>query len=150
APCGREARDQHLHEASPACCAGGSPARAGRAPLPGLVAPLAGAGKPHLRKPEHRTALEGRGSDPRCMTTLLSDLRARLSAPVIGPADPSYDEDRTVFLPTIDRRPAAIAQPVNAAEIASVVAVARERSLELAVRSGGHSGAGHGVTEGGI
>jgi FAD/FMN-containing dehydrogenase len=84
------------------------------------------------------------------MTTLLSDLRAELTAPVIGPADPSYDEDRAVFLPAIDRRPAAIAQPVDAAEVAIVVGFARERGLELAIRSGGHSGAGHGVSEGGI
>jgi FAD/FMN-containing dehydrogenase len=84
------------------------------------------------------------------MTTLLSDLRAELTAPVIGPTDPSYDEDRAVFLPTIDRRPAAITQPVDATEVAVVVGFARERGLELAVRSGGHSGAGHGVSDGGI
>jgi FAD/FMN-containing dehydrogenase len=81
---------------------------------------------------------------------LLSELRAELTEPVIGPADPTYDEARTVFLPSIDRRPAAIARPVDATEVAVVVGIARERGLELAVRSGGHSGAGHGVSEGGI
>src|SRR5262245_19998978 len=81
---------------------------------------------------------------------LLSELRAELTEPVIGPADPTYDEARTVFLPSIDRRPAAIARPVDATEVAVVVGIARERRLELAVRSGGHSGAGHGVSEGGI
>ena len=35
-------------------------------------------------------------------------------------------------------------------DIARVIAMARETGLELAVRSGGHSAAGHGVSEGGI
>src|SRR5262245_45125922 len=82
--------------------------------------------------------------------SLLADLRAELTEPAIGPADPSYDEARAVFMPAIDRRPAAIAYPVDAAEVASVVTFARERELELAVRSGGHSGAGHGVSDGGV
>jgi FAD/FMN-containing dehydrogenase len=82
--------------------------------------------------------------------SLLKDLRAALTEPVIGPADSSYDEARAVFSPAIDRRPAAITQPVDAAEVAAVVGFARERELELAIRSGGHSSAGHGVSEGGI
>jgi FAD/FMN-containing dehydrogenase len=80
--------------------------------------------------------------------SLLSDLRAELTEPVIGPADPGYDKARAVFVPTIDRRPVAIARPVDAAEVAAVVAFARERELEPAARSGGHSSAGHGVSEG--
>jgi FAD/FMN-containing dehydrogenase len=40
--------------------------------------------------------------------------------------------------------------PVDANEVSSVVSLARETGLELAVRSGGHSLAGHGVSEGGI
>ena len=50
----------------------------------------------------------------------------------------------------IDRRPAAIVRVADAADVSSVVALARETGMELAVRSGGHSGLGHGVTEGGI
>ena len=50
----------------------------------------------------------------------------------------------------IDRRPAMIARVADAADVARVIALAREHDLELAVRSGGHSPAGHGVSEGGI
>jgi FAD/FMN-containing dehydrogenase len=83
-------------------------------------------------------------------TLLLSGLRAGIAGPVIGPDDDEYEEARQVFFPAFDRRPAAIVRPVDADEVAYVVALARETGLELAVRSGGHSPAGHGVTDGGI
>jgi FAD/FMN-containing dehydrogenase len=69
---------------------------------------------------------------------------------VISPDDPDYDDARTVFYGTIDRRPAAIVRVADATDVARVIAVAREAGLELAVRSGGHSIPGHGVSEGGI
>jgi FAD binding domain/Berberine and berberine like len=68
----------------------------------------------------------------------------------IAPGDAEYDEARTVFPGGIDRRPAAIFRPADAEEVARVIGLARETGLELAVRGGGHSGAGHGVCDGGI
>jgi len=69
---------------------------------------------------------------------------------VIGPDDPDYDRARRVFSGAIDRRPALIVRVADVDDVARVIALARDSGLELAVRSGGHSGAGHGVTEGGI
>ena len=69
---------------------------------------------------------------------------------MIAPEDPRYDEARTVFSGAIDRRPAVIVRVADAGDVAHVIAHARETGAELAVRSGGHSGAGHGVSEGGI
>ena len=43
-----------------------------------------------------------------------------------------------------------IVRAADAADVARVIALARETGAELAVRSGGHSPAGHGVSEGGI
>src|ERR687896_909001 len=80
-------------------------------------------------------------------STLLAD---GLQGRVIEPGHPDYDEARTVFNGAIDRRPSAIVKVANTDDVARVIAHARERGLELAVRSGGHSGAGHGVTDGGI
>jgi FAD/FMN-containing dehydrogenase len=80
-------------------------------------------------------------------STLLAD---GLQGRVIEPGHPAYDEARTVFNGAIDRRPSAIVKVANTDDVARVIAHARERGLELAVRSGGHSGAGHGVTDGGI
>jgi FAD/FMN-containing dehydrogenase len=69
---------------------------------------------------------------------------------VIGPDDSQYDEARTVFYGGIDRRPAVIVRVAHATDVSRAVSLARETGLELAVRSGGHSTAGHGVSEGGI
>jgi FAD/FMN-containing dehydrogenase len=77
-------------------------------------------------------------------------LRASLTGRVITPDDPEYDEARVVVMGGIDRRPRVIVRVANAADVARVVALARETGLELAVRSGGHSGAGHSATDGGI
>jgi FAD/FMN-containing dehydrogenase len=77
-------------------------------------------------------------------------LREAIGGPVIGPEDEDYDRARTVVPGDVDLRPAAIARPRDASEVAAVIGLAREIGLELAVRSGGHSGVGHGVTEGGI
>jgi hypothetical protein len=81
---------------------------------------------------------------------LISELRASLDGRVITPEDAGYDEARTVFYGGIDRRPALIVRPANASHVARVVSLARETGLELAVRSGGHSLAGHSLSEGGI
>ncbi len=79
----------------------------------------------------------------------LPELRAELRGRVIGPEDADYDDARTVFVGGIDRRPAVIVRVADADDVARVVALARETGLELAVRSGGHSNGGHGVSEAG-
>jgi FAD/FMN-containing dehydrogenase len=83
-------------------------------------------------------------------TTPVQRLRAAFDGRVIAPEDAGYDQARGVFYGSFDRRPAAIIRPDDAGEVAGVVALARDSGLELAVRSGGHSLAGHGVSDGGI
>jgi FAD/FMN-containing dehydrogenase len=78
------------------------------------------------------------------------DLRDVLSGQVIAPDDAGYDQARTVFYGGIDRRPAVIVRPTDASDVSQVVSLARETGLELAVRSGGHSLAGHSTSDGGI
>ncbi|HEY7464676.1 MAG TPA: FAD-binding protein, partial [Candidatus Limnocylindria bacterium] len=80
----------------------------------------------------------------------LDALRGSARGTVIGPQDPDYDAARTVQAGGIDRRPAAIVQVADAGDVATVIRLARDTGLELAVRSGGHSGAGHSVSEGGL
>jgi FAD/FMN-containing dehydrogenase len=80
----------------------------------------------------------------------LPRLRAAFEGQVIAPDDPDYDQARALFYGGWDRRPGAIARPVDAAGVARVVTFAADHDLELAVRGGGHSNAGHSTTEGGI
>jgi FAD/FMN-containing dehydrogenase len=80
----------------------------------------------------------------------IPQLRATLKGEVIAPGDAQYDKARTIVSGVYDRHPAVIIRPADASEVSYVVSLARETGLELAVRSGGHSGAGHSVTEGGI
>ena len=80
----------------------------------------------------------------------IPQLRTDLKGQVIAPGDADYDRARTVVTGGIDRRPAVIVKVADIDDVVDVVRLARETGLELAVRSGGHSGAGHSVTEGGI
>lgn len=77
-------------------------------------------------------------------------LRSAFMGQVIGPEDAGYDSARRVFYGGIDRRPAVIIRPVDNDEVSLIVSLARQTGLELAVRSGGHSAAGHSLSEGGI
>jgi hypothetical protein len=82
--------------------------------------------------------------------TSIPELRAVLNGRVIAPDDAGYDEARTVFYGGIDRRPAAIVRVADATDVARVILLARETGLDLAIRSGGHSNAGHSVSDGGL
>jgi FAD/FMN-containing dehydrogenase len=93
-----------------------------------------------------------RSNSPETNPTAISipKLRTALNGRVITPEDATYDEARTVFPGGIDRSPALIVRAADATDVSRVVTLARESGLELAVRSGGHSSAGHSTTDGGI
>ncbi len=69
---------------------------------------------------------------------------------LIGPADGGYEEARQVYNAMIDRRPALLARCAGPDDVARVVDFARENSVLLAVRGGGHNGAGLGTCDGGV
>jgi FAD/FMN-containing dehydrogenase len=83
-------------------------------------------------------------------TIELPRLRAAVDGRVVTPEDAGYDQARTLFYGGFDQRPAAIVRPADAAQVARVVDLARDGGLELAVRAGGHSTAGHSLSDGGI
>jgi FAD/FMN-containing dehydrogenase len=67
-----------------------------------------------------------------------------------GPEDAGYEDARKVYNAMIDRSPALVAQCADADDVASVVGFARDHDLLLAVRGGGHNGAGLGTCDDGV
>jgi FAD/FMN-containing dehydrogenase len=80
----------------------------------------------------------------------LEGLQQSLAGSVIDPASSEYDAARRCFNAAMDRRPAVIVRCLGAEDIATAFDFARTRSLEVAVRGGGHNPAGHCVVDGGL
>jgi FAD/FMN-containing dehydrogenase len=80
----------------------------------------------------------------------LSALDEQLSGEVIRPADPRYRAARAVWNAMIDNRPALIVRPRDGGDVAMTVLAARDAGLEIAVRCGGHSIAGHSMAAAGL
>ena len=75
---------------------------------------------------------------------------ADFTGELTGPEDSGYEQARTVYNAMIDRRPALVARCADADAVARVIGFARAHDLPLAVRGGGHHGAGLGTVDGGV
>ena len=84
------------------------------------------------------------------ITTSAREALAEFRGALIEPGDAGYDEARAVYNGMIDKRPALVAQCAGADDVARIIAYARESGLPLAVRGGGHNGAGLGTVDDGI
>jgi hypothetical protein len=73
-----------------------------------------------------------------------------LPGDAIGPDSPDYDEARALYNAMIDKKPQWIVRCASADEVADAIAYARQHDLLLAVRGGGHNGAGLGSCDGGL
>jgi hypothetical protein len=80
----------------------------------------------------------------------LDVLRGSLAGQVTGALDVAYDDVRRVWNAAIDRRPVAVVECVDAPDVATALAFAREHSLQVSVRSGAHNMSGAAVVEGGL
>jgi FAD/FMN-containing dehydrogenase len=85
------------------------------------------------------------GSDPQ---RLAADLDASIHGRVIRPGDPDFDAARRGHNLAIDAHPALIVRAADADDVAAAVRFAVASNLEIAVRSGGHSIAGHSTGDG--
>jgi FAD/FMN-containing dehydrogenase len=92
-------------------------------------------------------------SDPVTVTideTAVQALTAKIRGEVITQSHPAYDEARAVYNGMIDKRPAIVNRCTNVADVIASVNFAREYGLILAVRGGGHNGAGLGTVDDGL
>jgi FAD/FMN-containing dehydrogenase len=80
----------------------------------------------------------------------IEELRATFRGELIHPGSPDYDDARKIYNGMIDRRPAIIVRCVDAGDVITAVNYAREHDMLLAVRGGGHHGAGLSLCDDGM
>ena len=83
-------------------------------------------------------------------TDTLAEFAKSLRGPIVQPHDANYDSARRVYNAMIDRHPKLIVQCHDVADVIRSVNFAREQSLLLAVRGGGHNGGGLGTCDNGL
>jgi FAD/FMN-containing dehydrogenase len=90
-------------------------------------------------------------STTRATTVPIEQLRRAVRGRIVVPGDPDFDALASVMYGGLgSSQPAAIVRVLDAADVAATIRIARTTATELAVRSGGHSAAGHSTNDGGI
>jgi FAD/FMN-containing dehydrogenase len=82
--------------------------------------------------------------------TKIEELKRELRGEVLLHGDPNYDAARRVHNGMIDRHPRLIARCQDVADVIAAVKFARETTLTLAIRGGGHNAAGLGTVDDGL
>jgi FAD/FMN-containing dehydrogenase len=72
----------------------------------------------------------------------IEELTAGLNGTVIRPGDANYDEARALHNAMIDKQPALIVRVADVDDVVAAVNYGREHGLDIAIRGGGHNGAG--------
>jgi UDP-N-acetylenolpyruvoylglucosamine reductase len=78
------------------------------------------------------------------------NLSEKLRGSIMTPASGEYELARKVYNGMIDRRPDAIVRCADVSDVVRTVNFARTEGIAVAVRGGGHNGAGLGVCDGGV
>jgi FAD/FMN-containing dehydrogenase len=78
------------------------------------------------------------------------ELRSAVRGIVLQPGDAGYEEACAVYNGMIHRHPAVIARCADVADVIAAVNFARENDMLLAIRGGGHNGAGLGTCDDGL
>lgn len=81
---------------------------------------------------------------------MVTKFKETVRGPVIRPNDPGYDEARKLYNRMIDKRPSLIVRCTDVADVVAAVNFSRDRGLPLAIRGGGHNGAGFASVEDGL
>jgi FAD/FMN-containing dehydrogenase len=80
----------------------------------------------------------------------VNELASKFTGQLLQPTDAGYEEARKVHNGLVNKRPLLIARCRGVADVVDAVNLARNLSLEVAVRGGGHNVAGRATVDGGI
>jgi FAD/FMN-containing dehydrogenase len=86
----------------------------------------------------------------RISPSAVTDLAERLSGTCHLPGDPAYESCCAIWNGMIEKRPALVVRPAREADVSATTAFARDNSLPLSVRGGGHNVAGAALSDGGV
>jgi len=95
-------------------------------------------------------AVTGAGKSVTLKKTAMQELGESLRGNLLLPGHPAYDDARRVLNASISKFPALIVQPRGVADVRRAVDFARESSLLVAVKCGGHSHSGKSTCDGGL
>ncbi|MBC2778764.1 FAD-binding oxidoreductase [Parasphingopyxis marina] len=74
----------------------------------------------------------------------------QMSEEIIMPGSNEYEAARALYNAMLDKRPGCIVRCTNVDEVVATINYARDKDLLLAIRGGGHNGAGLGSCDGGL
>ena len=100
--------------------------------------------------PTDLLAVRGDGTKVTLRGSALKELRKNLRGRLLLASSEGYEQARQVLNPSIDKRPALIVQATGVADLRTAVAFARENSLLVAVKCGGHSFSGQSTCDSGM
>lgn len=80
----------------------------------------------------------------------IEQLRSRLRGKVLEPGGEEYEQSRTIWNGSIDRKPSIIVRCAGVSDIRYAVEYAQREKLPVSIKAGGHNVAGHAVCEGGL
>ena len=81
---------------------------------------------------------------------LIKTFQSQLKGKLILPSDTKYNDTRKVYNGMIDKRPGLFAMCENVDDVIAAVNFGRQNNLLVAIRGGGHNGAGLGLCDDGL
>jgi FAD/FMN-containing dehydrogenase len=119
----------------------------------GVSAALSGCGRQSPEATQADTSIPAVSLDGAAIEldrAAVRELGESMSGPVMLSGHPQYDTARKIWNGMHDKRPALIARCLDSNDVSQAVSFARDNSVLLAVRGGGHSWPGHSVCDRGI
>ena len=84
------------------------------------------------------------------MKNVIEKLSEKVRGRVVSPSESDYVDARAVYNGMHDRKPHAIVQCMDSADVMTVIAAGYDSGLDLAIRGGDHSVPGFGTVDDGL